>query len=203
MSNTLYDVVVLPDAQLAQRATAASQMLQQFDSIFILKDGEIFPHISLFMLQLEADGIAEAKETLAQIARTTAVLSLSAQRYDHTVGFVDVTYDKTSELIALQEHVIAALNSMRRGMSSLDSERMKTAQGVALANFQTYGYKYVGELFRPHMTFTRLRETNPEAIAALGDAQVFNGTFTKLGLFEVGDNGTCIHEVVAYNLRAA
>ncbi len=58
---------------------------------------------------------------------------------------------------------------------------MHSATGLALANFQNYGYKYVGELFRPHITLTRFKEEQPQAEKLLPNLSVFSGEFSKIG----------------------
>ena len=193
------DVVILPCTVLADNAVAASQTLQQFDSLFVLKDGEYFPHASLYMLQLKVEDLPEVEEVLAAIANVTMALELQACRYDHATGFIDAEYEKAPALVHLQRDVIKALNPIRDGMRKKDIERMQNAQGLALENFQAYGYKYVGELFRPHMTLTRLKEDNPKALEVLHQFSTFNGVFTRLGLFEMGDNGTCVREIKTFD----
>ena len=72
---------------------------------------------------------------------------------------------------------------------------LSLASGLALEDYQRYGYKHVGELFRPHMTLSRLSSTNDAALQVLGDISAFDGIFLKLGLFEMGDNGTCTRKL--------
>ena len=193
------DVVILPNPLLAEFAIAASQKLQQFDSFFTLLDGEYFPHASLYMLQLKTVDLPKVDEILSKIARVTTPLQLKAYRYDHTMGFIDAEYEKTPELIGLQQDVIKALNPIRDGMRKKDVERMREAEGLALENFQNFGYKPVGELFRPHMSLSRLKEDNPKALEVLGGINDFDGAFMQLGLFEMGDNGTCVRKINTYN----
>lgn len=200
MNNSIpCDVVILPDPLLANFAVSASHKLQDFDSFFVLKDGKYFPHVSLYMLQLKVDDLPQVEEILSSLARVITPLQLQAYRYDHSMGFIDAEYEKFPELIGLQQDVIKALNPIRDGMRRKDVERMQEAQGLALDNFQNYGYKYVGDLFRPHMTLSRLKSDNPKALDVLGDIRDFSGAFMRLGLFEVGENGTCVRKIKTFD----
>jgi hypothetical protein len=195
------DVVILPDEILANKAIASSNVLKDFDSLFVLEDGKYYPHASLYMLQLAEDEVDRAKTLLSDIARHARKLTLEASRYDHTLGFVDTEYQRTLSLDNLQHVVVAALNPVRDGMREKDKERMVEATGLALENYKDYGYKYVGELFRPHITISRLTGQKPEALNGLGDLAQYSGSFSKIGLFEMGDNGTCIRKIGSWELQ--
>ena len=199
MNSISCDVVILPDPLLASRAISASQELEQFYSYYTLKDGACFPHASLYMLELKVKDIPRVEELLAGIARVFSPFQLEAYCYDHTMGFIDAEYKRIPELDELQKRVVGALNPIRNGMRAKDKERMLTAEGLALKNFQDYGYKNVGELFRPHISLTRLKETNESALGELEDVTNFSGTFLRLGLFEMGDNGTCVREIKTFD----
>lgn len=195
MNSIPCDVVILPNPLLADKAITASQKLASFNSLFTLKDGECYPHASLYMLQLKIEDLSNVQSILEKIASAFSPLLLKAARYDHTMGFIDAEYEIIPELASLQEQVIQALNPIRDGMREKDKTRMQEATGLKLKNFQNYGYPAVGELFRPHITLSRLKENNQTALQSLGDLSRFDGVFLKIGLFEMGDNGTCVRKI--------
>lgn len=194
------DVVILPSSELAEKAIAASSLLEPYDSLFTLELGKYFPHASLYMLQLKQTDLDKVQGLLSDIAKEFRSLSLRAERFYQAQCYVDVEYEKSGQLIQLQQKVVAALNPIRDGMREKDKARMAEATGLALANFEQYGYKYVGELFRPHITFTRLSEEKPDFEAVLPALSSFDGAFTRIGLFEMGDNGTCVREIGSWEL---
>lgn len=200
MSSLPCDVVILPNNELAEKAMAASQRLAPLGSLFTLEIGKYFPHASLFMLQLKEDDIEIVKSLLAEIASKTDKLNLKASNFDQAHAFIDVEYARNEQIDALQQQVIAALNTVRDGMREKDKARMLEATDLALENFQNYGYKNVGELFRPHITFTRFNEEQPTAESLLPKISIFDGSFTKLGLFEMGNNGTCVRKIAEFDL---
>ena len=195
MNSLPYDVVILPNNELANKVISASQKLASLGGLFTLEISKYFPHASLFMLQLKEDDLENVKSLLAGSAGKTSALNLKASKYEQKEAYVDVEYVRNEQTDSLQREVVAALNSVRDGMRDKDKARMLEATGLALENFQNYSYKYVGELFRPHITFTRFSETQPEAEGLLPELSTFDGSFTKLGLFEMGDNGTCVRKI--------
>lgn len=200
------DVVLLPSAELATMAIEASKATERFESFFTLEDGKYYPHMSLYMFQLNEPDISKAEEVLAGIAKDTKVITATATTYRLSegfgVGYVDPEYEVTDELRALQEKVVEAVNPIRAGMRESDIAKMQDATGVKLVNLQKYGYPAIGKLFRPHITLTRLKEHNPGVLELLPkDISTFNGIFDRIGLFEMGNNGTCTRKIAEYELR--
>lgn len=200
MSSLSYDVVMLPDDKLAHKAISASQKLAPLGGIFTLEIGKYFPHASLFMLQLNDGDLEKARSLLAEIASKTSVLDLKATNYEQKEAYVYVEYVRNEQTDTLQQQVVTALNPIRDGMREKDKASMLEPSGVAFENIQNFGYKYVGELFHPHITLTRFSKAQPEAESLLPELPTFNGMFTKLGLFETGDNGTCIRQIDCWDL---
>lgn len=200
MASLPCDVVILPSSELAEKAMRASKLLEPYGSLFTLETGKYFPHASLYMLQLKEADLYQVKELLAGIANDFNNLRLDAERFYQAQCYVDVEYGKEEQLVRLQREVVDALNPIRDGMREKDKPRMLEATGFALANFEQYGYKYIGELFRPHITFTRLSEEKSDIEAVLPALNNFDGTFTRIGLFEMGDNGTCVRQIGSWNL---
>lgn len=194
------DVVILPNGELEAKAIDASQKLATLGALFTLKIGDYHPHASVYMLQLRDTDILSANELLAKIASKTSELNLTATKYDQSKCFFDAEYQKPNELQCLQDAVVAALNPIRDGLREKDKPRMLEATGLALDNYEKYGWNSIGALYRPHMTLTRFNteQTNPEA--KLPDSSSFSGTFSRLGLFELGNNGTAVRKIAEFNL---
>lgn len=195
----------MPSSELATKTIEASKLTKQYESFFTLEDGKFYPHMSLYMFQLNEGDISRVEEVLANIAKDTATVSARATTYrlgeGFGVGYVDPEYEITDELSSLQHRVKEAVNPIRAGMRESDVKKMQDAEGLKLVNLQKYGYPAVGDLFRPHITLTRLKEHNPKVLELLPqDVSTFSGVFDRLGLFEMGENGTCIRKIVEFTL---
>ncbi|HYH75770.1 MAG TPA: DUF1045 domain-containing protein [Candidatus Saccharimonadales bacterium] len=194
------DIVLLPSDELAQKLITVSGTLAAQSPLFTLDGVSFYPHASLYMTQLKVADLDKAKGLLRSIADNTAAIDLVSWKYDQTMGFLDAEYQRTEQLDGLQQAVIAAINPIRDGMRQKDRTRMLEATGVARENLERYGYQPVGELFRPHATITRFADNATTDIALLPAPAHFSGQFTHIGLFEMGDNGTCIREIARYSL---
>lgn len=204
MNSIPCDIVLLPDDKLTEKALSASQLLSGYDSLFTLELGKFYPHMSLYMFQLNASDIPKIEEKLTKIASEMKLIQAKATRYylgeGLGIGYIDPEYEATEGLKALQEKVIKAINPIRAGMRESDIAKMQDATGLKLENLQKYGYPATGELFRPHITLTRLKEHKPEVLDQLPDISTFSGNFVKLGLFEMGSNGTCVREIKTFGI---
>ncbi len=196
------NIVLLPADDLAQKSLDASQKLQKYDPLFVLGEQTLIPHCSLYMVQLKQADLDKISALLAQIAQTTSIQDLQPTGYVQDAGYIDVSYDCPDSLVALQNKVLEAINPLRDGLRPKDAARLEAASGIVRENLETYGYRGVGELFRPHITFTRVAGTEPVDLSDLPAPQAFARKFTKLALCEMGDNGTCARTIATFDLVA-
>jgi hypothetical protein len=160
-----------------------------------------FPFI--YMTQLKENDLDRAKQLLAEIAAKSTALTLTATRYYQAERYIDVEYDRIESLVSLQERFIAAINPIRDGMRQKDKARLAEATGQVRENLEKYGYRGVGELFRPHISLTRFEREETTQPAGLPSISELSGQFTKLGLFEMGDNGTCVRKIAEFELASS
>lgn len=203
MSSIPCDVVLLPSKGLSRKAIEASKDIAAVNKVFsVLDDENYFAHTSLYMTQLSNDSIEQAKKLLEQVSQEFNAYNLVATGYGGDLGYSDVEYPREA-LYDIQKTVLDAINPVRDGMRIKDEARMKEAKGVVYENFKKYGYPHIGNLLRPHITFTRLTSfESPDTEALLGDPSRFSGLFDRIGLFEMGDNGTCIRKIGEWKLAA-
>jgi len=195
-----YDIVILPTADLAFKALDISAWLEARGVRFTLSKAGPFPHVSLYMVQLPDVAVSEAVARLPQIAGRTGSLTLTATDYSQSRGYLSVSYARLPSVDALQDQVITAINPLRDGLMEHDVERLQTATGVMRTNLEQYGYMYTKALFQPHLTLTRFTDENEVSTEGFPDPATLSGRFLELGLFELGDNGTCIRKVAGFAL---
>lgn len=197
------DIVLLPAAAVADEAIKASHLLAKQDGLFMLENGVRYPPISLYMATISVDDLNTAQERLRQITASTSALNLSAYRYDLSGGYFVVDYKVTEGSVALQQQVLANIGPLRQGIMAKDQQKAREATGQALHNYQTYGYKYVGDLFHPHITLTKFADDQRQVDATLlPPLSAFDGTFSVLGMYELGEHNTCIHKISEVSLSA-
>lgn len=200
MSSEPYDVVLLPNSDISQKALGLSLDLEKHGTYFTLNDKDHFPHLSLYMLQLDDAGLSKALDLLSGLADVSRSINATADHYHYSHDYLDVEYVKTAELNDLQENIIEKLNPIRDGLRERDKERLATTTGKERDNILKYGYRSVGNQFAPHLTFTRFKTNQSEVIETLPPPDTFSGTFSSLGIFRMGDHGTCISSVRIWSL---
>ncbi|HSD55715.1 MAG TPA: DUF1045 domain-containing protein [Candidatus Saccharimonadales bacterium] len=192
------NIVLLPSDDLAELAIEMSRSLRG-EKLYELSRDTLAPHLSLYMTQLKVTDLDEAKALLSGIATRTRTFNLAAINYGAEEGYFEVGYRRTNALDALQQSVVTAVNPIRDGMRVKDKIRMESAVGIALENFKKYGYPNIGELFRPHISFTRFSHAVRPDVRE--DFSKFSGVFSRLALCEMGGNGTCTRIIAAFSLR--
>lgn len=194
MTSIPCDIVLRPSSAIKDLAIKTSGELSDYGTLFTLKEGEYFPHVSLYMVQLNLDTIDNIQNALEKIARSTGPISLTAKDFHQENGYIDIEYERNQIIDDLQNTVLDAINPLRDGLRKKDEERIKTSTGVELENLQKYGYRSVGSKFAPHVTLTRFTDpgTKPTIQTA---AQKFDGEFASIAVFEMGDNGTCVRQL--------
>ncbi len=201
MQSKPYDVVLLPEAGLNENAIKLSKKLEPLGVRFTLSHETFVPHISLYMLQLNEIGLEKTLDLLGTIASETNTIQMIAHEYHYESEYLDVEYVKSPEIVALQEKVIEILNPIRDGLREKDKVRLTTTTGETLSNVMKYGYRSVGNLFSPHLTFTRFKTEQEKILNSLPPKETFNGNYPLLGIYEWGENGTCIKEVNTWKLQ--
>lgn len=199
------DIVLLPSDEQSQLAIQASQLLSSQGSIFTLDNLNYYAHASLYMFQMDINNQNDCISALQQIASNTCVQHLVQDGYVYQdsgfgKGYVDVAFARNEETDLIQEIVVDKFNSLRAGMRESDKNKMADATGLKLENLQKYGYPAIGELFRPHITLTRFPMDVEPNLAMLPSSEIFSGDFTRIGLFEMGINGTCIRKIAEFDL---
>lgn len=198
------DIVLLPSEDQAKLAIQASQHLSQQGSLFTVDDKNLYAHVSLYMFQMDVANQEKCIAALQQIATNNNVQNLKQEGYSYQdsgryKGYVDISFVKNKAINSLQQQVVTALSSLRGAMREKDKQKMIDATGLELEYLQKYGYAGIGDLFRPHLTFTKFPTEIEPDLTPLTSPTNFTGEFTRLGLVEVGPHGTSIRKIAEFN----
>lgn len=201
MTTKAYGIVLLPDAELAAKAIRASKELEPLGTEFVLGEERNIPHASLYLVMLRTEDLPTVEQKLAAAAAKTTRLALEADQYMQAVGYIDANYIKTPAVIALHEQIVADISPLRDGLRPESAKKLASATGLAKQNIEQYGDHRIGELFRPHLTFTRFANHQPIPLEDMGAPTAFSGTFVALALCELGDHGTCVRKIQEFPLQ--
>lgn len=190
MSKKAVDVVLLPAAEIAERAIKANaELVEGFGAEIVLDKEKCMPHISLAMGCIDDGDIAEIGSILEKIASQCRVgeLTISGVRVSENskgekVSCFEVA--KTSQLQSLHERVMEEMARYFR--YDVCEDMLYGAEEIAestLSWIKDYGEKSSFENFQPHITIG-YGQMEDEAFVAKFVA-------SKLAVCQLGNHCTC------------
>lgn len=157
----LLNVSLLPSVEVIQRVIGLSAELETIGE-FILDHATRLPHLTLYMARLERARVDKAVEAVETLLDSTSPLELTCTGALVTDGqYVELSYVRTSELVDLQHAVVDRMVPMRyvpEDYASYYETYFGPYSDEQRENVRTSGYDLMGDLFRPHITLTRLRQ---------------------------------------------
>ncbi|MCA9382217.1 DUF1045 domain-containing protein, partial [Candidatus Dojkabacteria bacterium] len=171
-----------------------------FDCHFVLDSKNFFPHITLYSPEFPIHNIANLKSEVVDIASTVNRLKLKlnpiATKQD---GYIGLRIENTTEIHSLHKKVVDKLNPFREGIlrnKYSDRTRLVNFTSEQLSNIHSYGYPDVMKLYDPHITITKLiHNEDSEQVDNLVKPNLIISSAEKLGIFEMGEHGTCIRKL--------
>jgi hypothetical protein len=232
MATVVADVVLLlPDAAAARSVALSHELALAMTKIgnpshFRLGEGipsaEYYgicePHVSLFMLQIDADEMADVTAVVGALAGHVAPIPVAGLEYRHNLyGAPEIHYRKTPRWAALQRAVVASVEPLRRGRLRerdpggewLSDVIENSAPGAVdrIRQLRAYGYdEIVDELsdrFNPHVTLAWPERPAPAVeLNGLPPVAVFDDVLTKLAVYGMSQWGTCTRRYGVFDLTA-
>lgn len=200
MGSRLYDVVLVPPKHIAAKAIEASRQVESLGTKFTLQDGVLFPHLSLYIVQLDDSNLDKVQSILQKLAQKIAAIEMNPKAYSYIMDFLFLEYETNAKVRKLHEAVIDEIAPLRDGMPPKDAARLDTLPDKQKQNLEQFGWRFAGDLYHAHISITRFIEKQDIVNLKLPDAANFAGQFDRLGLFEVGENGTCTHKVAEFKV---
>jgi len=199
MTYQKYNVALIPSEAVGIQAIEMSQILADQGGVFVLNSTNAYPHVSLYHVPIdptkEEEVIEVLRETLSQIQ--SAPLKQIGYRSGEQ-GFVSVGYEKDEYILGLHRSVLQALAPLWM-REIIETEKEEALSKEQQASLEQYGWKAAEDLFDPHLTFSRLAQPNPEIVSEL-KSQNFSFVSDLVGLFELGEQGTCIRCLAIFEL---
>lgn len=192
MKSESFNIVIYPPADISKKAISVSKKLKKKGGLFVLDGKKYFPHLTIYMTEFPIKNVPKIRKILRNFAAKTKSFRATSLKYRQSAdGYIDVDYKKSKEIRELQKKIIAFLNPLREGLlRPKDEARMSELGKAQKRNIRRYGYRSVGAEFFPHLTFTKLEKFDKSALSKIGKSN-FSFEVDKIGLFYLGDYGTC------------
>ena len=190
-----YDVVILPPAPIRDHALELSEKLYRMGGMWRLGKRAFLPHISLYHIPVRDEDLARFLNELQLIVNSMQWGSLETTAFDMPVMMVN----KPVWLRGLHERVI------RRTVRFLDRSypveqtwklnRYFSGRRLVFAKkyLREYGSPLVGMNFRPHITLSSFKGTEPLDSGLHVRRMKFRAD--RLHVCELGQSHTC-HRIV-------
>lgn len=170
-----YDVVLYPPAPIRARAIAINKQLVAKGGLFSLGSKTRVPHITLYVARFGKAEMTGVKETLKRLVTRIPVFQAQATGYALDRTWAHMRYRKDAHLIELRRALIDAM----RAHHPYDRNHS----------------------FVPHITLSKFERLPPRVFDSLpSDNMSF--TATHIGLFELGEYGTCKKQIGIFPLKA-
>jgi 2'-5' RNA ligase len=202
MASQPLDIVIFPPLNIINNAIDISNFLTG-KGYFTLDEEGPYPHISLYQAEFPVENLEMIKSRLHNIAKSQKHFSIKPPPEPYKKedkDFIEVSYEKSGELYQLQREILESLNPLRNGLlRTRDKERYNQLSREQRENLDNWGYRSVGNEFRPHLTLTRLK--NPDSISGHNlPKKEFSFRVSQIGIFHLEEYGTCIKKVAIYDL---
>lgn len=199
-----YDVVIIPTPEVARAACELSQLVaSRYDTCFILNDTNQVPHLSLYHFAAHEEKLSDIIEALGERFASQEAFMLQAVGYDRdNMPWLQALYERSEHLSNLHESVLEAVAPFHEKRKNYNqTEEWSTMSLVRKENLERYGWSEAGSLYKPHITLTRFDEAIDQDNIPPFPASMTSFMVTKLGLYELGDYGTCHNLLAQFNLN--
>ena len=190
------NIAIIPPEKVAIAAIELSKELSKPGKVSFILDGKNFhPHVTCYSPEFPTknlDKIFGSIEELAHNFKSFSCDFLELQTHD---GYIDIEAQLNREFKQLHETIIEKLNPLREGHlreKYTVEENLQSLTEEQRQNIQKYGYPDVMELYRPHMTLTRLEDAD-EAVMLLKGIKwdIDELKVDTVGAFTMSSYGTC------------
>lgn len=174
LRETRYDIVVYPPAPIRAQALAINKKLVAKGGLFSLGTKTCVPHITVYVARFGAAEMKGVQKTLKDLAARTPAFKASSTGYWNDGPWAHMRYKKDAALVRLRHAIIQAMQAHH----PYDKNRF----------------------FVPHITLTKFEHLPPRVFDDLPSTDM-SFTATHIGLFELGEYGTCKKQVAIFPLK--
>jgi 2'-5' RNA ligase len=199
------NIALKPPKFVSEAAIAMSRELRKkFESHFVLDGSQVLPHITIYSPEFPSENLEKILKAVGSAVAGEKKLKLREERFETEEGFIGVKFFLTDEGRRFHERIVAALSPLRGEHLRPKYETAEYAKKTSpekMENIRKYGYGNVMNLYRPHLTITRIKdESRAEAIIQDLKWPVVEFEAGEVGVFRMGDHGTCREPVKIFEL---
>ena len=194
----------IPPKEVGEKAIELSKVVgNQGDTHFILDGINFYPHITIYPPEYPEENISKVLEVVEKTSGSLNSLKFKFKNIDSGQGYLGVAFEHSEEIQQTHEKIVSALNPLREGrVRDKYVEYYMEFNSGQLQNIEKYGYPGAMDLYNPHLTITRLKDEN-EAKEILSTIKwdILEFMVNKIGVYKMGEHGTCRELIKEFSLR--
>lgn len=180
---------------------------KEHTAFFVLDDKHFFPHVTVYSPEYPRREQAEVLSRVEKLAASTPKLTLKYVHATSSQGYIGLQLASTDSVRSLHEQLVEKLNPLRGGRLRDKYREDASDYHVRFSakqkeNIKNYGYPGAMALYRPHMTVIRLKnEQEAQKVAEKLSWVIGEMTFVQIGVYAMGEHGTCTKELAVFDLQ--
>jgi 2'-5' RNA ligase len=169
---------------------------------FTLNNVSVFPHVTLYAAAFLEIYQAEVVQELTDLTVGQDPLVCRMSNVATHEGYLEINLAPSFTLSAVHGRIVERLSPLRTFLREPPSAYRMSFSDEQLLNIHDYGYADAFELFRPHVTLTRLIDPRVGMdVAKTIRWEMPTFTANALVLYEMGEHGTCTSLIQEFPFR--
>jgi 2'-5' RNA ligase len=196
----LFNLAIIPPTSTAREIIRLSAQAAARGGTFSVDGLSKRPHLTVYMARFEARSVDQLIGRLEELFEESRSIDLSCNGYYVTPGgYYEISYERTSALLALHEDAIACLSPLRFSAGNpVVEEYFAPYSEEQQHRAGEFGYDLSFDLYRPHITLTRFRSLVPVELPT-ADIDLSFAAF-QVGLFEADHLGAIGKNISTWTL---
>lgn len=199
------NIAILPPDEIADQVIEMSQKINSVvGSRFILKQGKLFPHITVYQAHYPIKNIEKIKLICQKIISETRPFNITLEQIIITLEtFLFWDCQKNENLQTLHQEAVDSANPLREGLILPHLVDITGLTEEDRYDKETFGALLIGSRYRPHITITRLnnKEDSVKALKLLAYQEQMTFKSKELVLGHLGDHGTLTGIIERYPFK--
>jgi len=202
MTPTKINVAFILPEEVAEIACELSKgIAKQVKTEFHLDNKNFLPHISIYWTEYPNRAFKEISQITEELCKELSAVVFEFEKIRVSHNYVYLDLKKTDKIQEVHSKFLFKLNKIRNNHlreKYSNQEYLYSLTETEREMIKLYGYPYSANLYHPHITLNKLSEG--ETLVFEKGFKLANFVCNEIGVFEMGENGTCTKLVNAFNL---
>jgi 2'-5' RNA ligase len=198
-NSTIFNICAIPNKDVAKQCEQMSQSLNSSATTLTL-GGDKFAHMTLYMARFAEKNIQSVIQATKNAIQPLESFDCEHVGYFKTEGrYLEVSYHRSSELIQMQEALIAALAKFRINPGRPYIEGYFYPYSLEQRqNAELTGYDLARKLFRPHITLTRYATGKVPGVFPAFPELKLSFRLSTICIYKANDDGAIFEQLAEF-----